>query len=129
MVALPSELPAQESLGQNKEGNTDIRKVILEAVDEALGTLGESARQTIYWHIDRKYKLRREDIPEKLQALPLALDSLLLAGGRVVERLIAQSLCKKFGVAYEEHADWRLVDYVNSYGNVNAGSGQAARKS
>ena len=34
--------------------------IMLEAVDEALSFLGESAKRAIYYHLEEKFKIRRE---------------------------------------------------------------------
>ena len=44
--------------------------VMLEAVDEALSFLGESAKRAFYYHLEEKFKIRREEIPIKIDDLP-----------------------------------------------------------
>jgi len=44
--------------------------IMLEAVDEALSFLGESAKRAFYYHLEEKFKIRREEIPIKKMILP-----------------------------------------------------------
>ena len=43
----------------------DFDKVLLEAIDEALGLLGSSARQSTYFYLEHKFKIARKDIPRE----------------------------------------------------------------
>lgn len=38
-------------------------KIFMEAVDEGLSMLGESAKQSTYFYIEKIYGIRRKDIP------------------------------------------------------------------
>ena len=41
-------------------------KLLLSAIDEALTSLGESVKQSIYFHIENKFCVARNEIPENL---------------------------------------------------------------
>jgi hypothetical protein len=83
------------------------------AVDEALLVPGEIVRTAIYDRIERSYQLRREEIPEKLETFHQALQDLLGAGAKVMEKLIAKSLYRRLKLNFTQHDGWTLVDYVN----------------
>jgi len=42
-------------------------KLLIEAVDEALASLGESAKQSIYFHLENKFKIAKNEIPYRLE--------------------------------------------------------------
>jgi hypothetical protein len=86
---------------------------LLEAVDHALLVLGETARQAIYGCVESSYQIRREEIPDKLEALHGALADLLGKGGNMVERVAAENLYRSLHLTFEPNEDWALVDYVN----------------
>jgi hypothetical protein len=86
---------------------------LLEAVDHALLVLGETARQAIYDCIESSYQIRREEIPEKLEALHGALTDLLGRGGNMIESVAAENLYRTLHLTFELNEDWALVDYVN----------------
>jgi len=86
---------------------------LLESVDESLLVPGEIVRAAIYERLERSYQLRREEIPEKLEAFHLALEDLLGASSKVVERLIAKNLYGRLSLNFTQHDGWTLVDYVN----------------
>jgi len=87
--------------------------VLLQAVDQALLVPGEIVRAAIYERIERSYQLKREEIPEKLPAFQNALQELLGAAAKVMEKLIAKNLYSRLGIEFAEHADWTLVEYVD----------------
>jgi len=91
----------------------NLEKILLEAVDEGLLVPGEIVRAAIYERIERSYQLRREEIPEKVETFHRALQELLGAGGKVMEKLIAKSLYRRLKLSFTEHDGWTLVDYVN----------------
>jgi len=92
---------------------SEFDKTLLKSVDEGLLVLGESARQVIYYTVERMHCVRREEIPERLDAFHEALEALLSAGARVAEKRIAQNLCCRIGLSFEDNAGWTLVDYVS----------------
>jgi hypothetical protein len=98
----------------------DVADSLVQAVDEALLVPGEIVRAPIYERVKRRYQVRREEIPEKLETFHQALQELLGAGGKVMERLIARNLYRRLGLCFEKHDDWTLVDYVN-HANASAG--------
>lgn len=96
----------------------EFRKALLKAVDNGLLVIGESARDALFYHIERSFGIRRPEIPEKLEGFHEALEGLLGAGARVVETLIARNLYDRLGLGFEGHENWTLVDYVNCAANA-----------
>ena len=47
-------------------------KLLTEAIDNALSTLGDSAKQSIYFHLQDKFKITRSDIPKRPKEFKLA---------------------------------------------------------
>ena len=101
-------MPASPSMSPSRQ-----REALLEAVDQGLAVPGEIVRIAIYERIERSYQVRREEIPEKLEIFHKALQDLLGAGAKVMEKIIAKNLYTSLGLKFIEHANWTLVDYVN----------------
>lgn len=91
---------------------------VIEAVDSGLLVLGESAKPAIYYPIEAGYRVRREDIPHRIELFQEALRGLLGEGATIIERLIAKNLHSKLGMIYEEHKNWALSDYIERARNV-----------
>lgn len=101
------------NVAQKAGGHTEFRTATLEAVDESLLGLGESTRRAIYFHIEKRYGVKREEIPERLEEFSKALEGLFHEGGRVLERLIARNLCIKFSLDFDEQTGLTLADYAD----------------
>ena len=94
---------------------------VLDAVDNGLAVLGESVRGAVYYHVERSFGIRREEIPKRLEAFHEALGRLLGEGARVVERLVVRNLYGRLGLDFEEHQNWALVDYVDYAAKAKGG--------
>lgn len=91
---------------------TSFRKILLEAVDEGLFTFGESVKHVIYHQVERNSSIRRDQIPEKLDAFHAELENIFGIGVRVIEKVIAEKLCTKLSLPFREHENWALTDYA-----------------
>jgi len=88
-------------------------EILLASVDHGLGVLGGIVRQTIYDRIETRFDLERDEIPQRPNAFHQALEEILGAGAKVVERLIAKDLYGRLGLAFAAHEDWTLEEYLN----------------
>ena len=75
--------------------------------------LGESVRGAIYYHVERTFQVKREEIPKRLEAFHEALQGILGEGVTVVEKLIAKNLYARLGLQFEQYGRATLIDYVN----------------
>ena len=71
--------------------------IMLEAVDEALSFLGESAKRAIYYHLEEKFKIRREEIPIKIDDFAEAIEEIFGMGAKIIEMQIMKVLYKRIG--------------------------------
>jgi len=86
---------------------------LLEAVDEGLLILGESARKAIYFHLQNGCSLPREDIPDKPEMFAEGLKKMFGAGAKVIEESVVKILYGKLGIEYKERENTCFVDYLN----------------
>jgi len=83
------------------------------SLDEGLNALGESVRQTIYYHVEKGYQVKPESVPERIETFHEALEGLLDEGSKVVEKLIAQKLYGALGLNFTEQEHWTIIDYLS----------------
>lgn len=93
---------------------TSIEDALLHAIDNGLSALGEIVRDTIYDRFDRKYQLKREEIPEKLDIFQKALQGMLGAGAKVIETQIAKIFYSSLEIEFTDNVNWTIVDYFDS---------------
>jgi hypothetical protein len=92
----------------------DFEKVLLEAVDEGLSALGESAKHAIYFHLERSFNIKREEIPRRIVAFTKAIESIFGVGANFVEILIMKKLYGKVGGVFNwnEYEGFGFTAYV-----------------
>ncbi|MEM3706110.1 MAG: hypothetical protein QXX59_09440 [Candidatus Bathyarchaeia archaeon] len=90
--------------------------ILLEAIDEALASLGESAKQSIYFHLEEKFKISREEIPKRIGDFAEGLEKIFGIGARFLEILIMKKLYDRIGkpLEWEERKEFVFVNYVEA---------------
>jgi hypothetical protein len=76
-------------------------KLLLEAVDEGLSSLGESSKQAIYFHLEKSFSIKKQQIPEKIADFAQAIHRIFGLGANFLEILIIKRLYEKIGVVFE----------------------------
>jgi len=89
-------------------------RLLLEAVDEGLSILGESSKQAIYFHLERSFSIKKDEIPYKLETFSNALEQIFGLGANFIEISIMRRLYKKLGNDFKwyKRGDFTFVDYV-----------------
>lgn len=89
-------------------------KLLLEAVDDALSSLGGSAKQAIYFHLENKFQIAKNDIPYHPEDFADGLGKIFGLGARFLEILIMKKLYEKTGqpVEWIEGKELLLVEYI-----------------
>jgi adenylyl- and sulfurtransferase ThiI len=93
---------------------TDFNKILLDSIDDALLTLGESARQSIYFHLEKKYHVPRDEIPVCLEEFQGALEKIFGIGASYLEILVMKNLYLKIGrpLNMDKNTEMEFVKYV-----------------
>jgi protein-arginine kinase activator protein McsA len=79
--------------------------ILSEAVDESLLCLGESVRASIYFHIERNYALKKDEVTQRFGDFCSAIQGIFGVGASVLEKLILKRLCEKCNISYENLKD------------------------
>jgi hypothetical protein len=97
-------------------GTKAFDKILLEAVDEALASLGDSAKQAIYFHIESKFKISKKEIPSHVGVFAEGLEKIFGAGAKFLEILIMKKLYERVGSPLEWNTSKELefVNYVEA---------------
>ena len=92
----------------------EFNKLLLSAIDEALNSLGESVKQSIYFHIENKFSVARNAIPANLVEFQGGLEKIFGTGARFIEILIMKNLHSKIGLPLlMESEQLEFVKYVD----------------
>ena len=89
--------------------------LLLEAIDEALSVLGDSIMQTVYFHVEKSFHIKKHEIPHRLGAFTKAIESIFGVGANFIEILIMKKLHKKVDAHFRwnESEEFGLAQYVS----------------
>lgn len=89
-------------------------RLLLEAVDEALVSLGASARKAIYFHLENRFKIARNEIPDHVEAFSKGLENIFGVGAQFLEILMMKKLHERIGkpLIWDESRELAFTSYV-----------------
>ena len=83
------------------------------AVEESLSLLGESAKCSIYFHLETSFEIKREEIPKNPEVFAEKLEELFGGGSRYIKRLILKRLYESAGLELKCKKGYSFTDYIN----------------
>jgi len=83
---------AEACVSKMHSNPNDFNMLLLDSIDEALLSLGEAARRSIYFHIEKNFLVPRDEIPFELEHFQMALEKIFGVGARYLEILIMRNL-------------------------------------
>ena len=91
-------------------------ELLLEAVDEGLSSIGDSAKQAIYFHLEKVFNVKKHEIPYRIEDFTRAVEKIFGPGANVLEILIMKLLYEKIGrtVQLRESKDFTFTKYVDA---------------
>lgn len=87
----------------------DFDKLLLEAVDEGLSSLGESSKQAIYFHLEKSFNIDKQEIPSRVNDFVSAIETIFGLGANVIEILIMRRLHEKIRLGIKWHGSENLT--------------------
>jgi hypothetical protein len=100
-------------------------ELVAKAVDSAFLTLGSSARDAIYFHLNDRFEIAKDEIPSRLVDFDQALERIFGNGARFLEILIMKKLYEQIGkpLRWNENEDLVFLKYLatakQSYSTAN----------
>jgi hypothetical protein len=83
--------------------------------------LGKSAVQAVYYHLEKSYLLKPEDIPEKPQVFAKAIKGIFgESGAEVIESLLVKDLLARLGVEGQGEESSNLVNWLDKLKNTHS---------
>lgn len=96
---------------------SEFKTLLLEAVDESLSFLGESAKQAVYFHLETSFRIKKHEISSKIDEFAFAIEDIFEEGAKILEIQIMRKLREKVGPVFEYHPkedDLSFVDFVRA---------------
>jgi len=91
---------------------------LLNAVDIALGSIGESCKQALYFHMKATFHIERTEIPEKIEGFDDALRSIFKDGAVFLEKLIVATLCEDLKVKFDTKESFDFTEAISKIHNM-----------
>ncbi|NWG10253.1 hypothetical protein HXY33_00640 [Candidatus Bathyarchaeota archaeon] len=88
-------------------------KLLLDAVEESLSSLGDSPKQAILFHLESSFNIKKEHIPENITEFTKALEKIFGPGANYLEKLIIKRLYEKLGFEAEDAGNLDFLESVN----------------
>lgn len=90
-------------------------EALLEAIDEGLALLGESPKETLYYHLAQTFNINKRDIPFKIEEFTEAIERIFGSGAKIIEIQIMKCLFKKLDPKlkyYPKQIDLTFPEYI-----------------
>jgi len=89
---------------------------VIEAVDEGFALFGHSSKQAIYFHLENTFKIKKQEIPYKIEEFADAIEQIFGAGAKLIEIRIIEALHGKNQgfVHFPKKRDLMFTEYVDS---------------
>jgi len=96
---------------QQRRKNFD--EILLDAIDEALFSLGENVKITVYFQLENLFKIKRHEIPNNLSDFSDALEKLFGLGARQIEIMFIKNLHNKIKITCKWPTyEWPLSKWI-----------------
>ncbi|MGB9676566.1 MAG: hypothetical protein ACPL0C_05200 [Candidatus Bathyarchaeales archaeon] len=107
---------ATRSEAKLKARRRDFDDVLMESIDETLTSLGESVKQSIYYHLEDKFQISKKEIPKRIEDFANGIEKIFGLGAHFIEILIMKKLYEKIGIQLEWNEDKELIftNYVEA---------------
>lgn len=91
-------------------------RLLLVAVDEGLSSLGESSKQAIYSHLDKQFNIKKQEIPNRIEAFTGAIENIFGPGANLLEIVIMKHLHQKVrkDVSGNLSENLSFIEYVDA---------------
>jgi hypothetical protein len=101
------------SLNLTDEFSKEFDKLLLESIDEALASLGEAVKNSIYSHLQNDFNIKRDEIPNKICDFSNILHKIFGMGAGRLEVKCMKNICDKVkvSIAWPEY-EWPMSKWI-----------------
>jgi len=92
------------------ENNFD--KALLSAIEDGLCPLGDSSKEAIFYHLEKSFDIRKDNIPTRLKEFREALEEIFGPGAQKIGKLITKYLQGELGLNSKPVKSVDIVEYV-----------------
>jgi hypothetical protein len=108
----------KRGLQNNVNNNTgDFKEILLEAIDEGLSILGDSAKNAVYNYLEKTFKMSPQDIPCRIEEYIIAIENIFGTGAKIIQIQTMRKLYHKVGKPIEQYPEQqglRFIEYIET---------------
>ena len=99
---------------QNKTVNIkgNFEDIFLEAVDESLSIIGESAKNTVYAYLKNTFKMNRQEIPHRMDEYVTAIENIFGTGAKIIQIQTMKNLYKKVRYQIKQYPNSKNLTFI-----------------
>ena len=80
---------------RKKQTEDEFKVAIIETVDESFASFSNLDKQAVYRHLENAFKIKKQEIPCKIEGFADAIEQMFGVGAKVVEIKIIEALHKR----------------------------------
>ena len=93
--------------------NGEFEKLLVEAIDERLSSLGESPKQAILFHLENIFNIKKQEISNNIETFDDSLKKIFGPGADFLETLILKKTWRKSRFGFQRASTRRSRLYRN----------------
>ena len=100
---------------KHKPRENSFETAILDAVDAGFAPFGRFGKQVIYLHLESTFKIKKQEIPYKIEEFADAIEQILGAGAKLIEIRIIEALHERNQnfVHFPKKGELAFAEYVD----------------
>ena len=101
---------------KQKTTEDEFKVAIIETVDESFSSFSNLNKEAIYLHLENVFKIKKEEIPCKIEGFADAIEQIFGVGAKLIEIRIIETLHKRIPefVFFPKKGDIDFKEYVAS---------------
>ena len=92
-----------------KQKSRTFDPILIDSIDEALESLGESVKESVYFLLEHRFSIVKQDIPDRIGDFSTAIEQVFGSCARQFKVLIAEILRKRVSHKYPANLPDMLV--------------------
>jgi dGTP triphosphohydrolase len=99
----------------HKPRENSFETAILDAVDEGFTPFGHYGKQAIYIHLENTFKIKKQEIPYKIEEFADAIEQIFGTGAKLIEIKILEALYERNQnfVHFPKRGELAFTEYVD----------------
>ena len=99
---------------KHKPHENSFEAAMIEAVDDSFSPFGHSSKQAIYFQLENAFKIKKQEIPCKIEEFADAIEQIFGAGAKLIEIRIIEALHERIQdfVHFPKKGDLVFTEYV-----------------